>query len=105
MRDRRRHEDVAQVTIPMRAVEPYVPRAQRVAQVEHDRDFPEAGIIIALRPQLSQPFGMRSQEIVGRRNCDLGSDGGRSEESRVGKECVSPVRYRWSRYHVNKKTK
>src|SRR3546814_5427834 len=66
MRDRRRHEDVAQVTIPMRAIEPYVARAQRVAQVEHDRDFPEAGIIIALRPQLSPPFGICAQEIVGR---------------------------------------
>src|SRR3546814_12620804 len=76
MRDRRRHEDVAQVTIPMRAVEPYVARAQRVAQVEHDRDFPEAGIIIALRPQLPTTFGMRANEIVGRRNCPLGSHGG-----------------------------
>src|SRR3546814_6743802 len=76
MRNRHRHKDVAKVTRPMRAVEPYVARAQRVAQVEHDRDFPEVGIIIALRPQLSPPFGMRSQEIVGRRNCALGSDGG-----------------------------
>src|SRR3546814_9928282 len=27
----------------------------------------------------------------------------RSEERRVGKECVSTVRYRWSRYHLKKK--
>src|SRR3546814_12003911 len=28
----------------------------------------------------------------------------RSEESRVGKECVSTCRSRWSRLHVNKKS-
>src|SRR3546814_16604305 len=28
----------------------------------------------------------------------------RSEERRVGKECVSTCRYRWSRYHKKKKT-
>src|SRR3546814_15485998 len=27
---------------------------------------------------------------------------GRSDERRVGKECVSPCRSRWSRYHSNK---
>src|SRR3546814_9303680 len=91
MRDRRRHEDVAQVTIPMRAVEPYVARAQRVAQVEHDRDFPEAGIIIALRPQLPPPFGMRAQEIVGPRNCALGSDGGSRVQKRRSEEHTSEL--------------
>src|SRR3546814_12527689 len=29
----------------------------------------------------------------------------RSEERRVGKECVSTCRYRWSPYHSKKKTK
>src|SRR3546814_11576007 len=29
----------------------------------------------------------------------------RSEERRVGKECVSKGRYRWSTYHYTKKTK
>src|SRR3546814_17252517 len=29
----------------------------------------------------------------------------RSEERRVGKECVSPCRSRWLRYHNKKKTK
>src|SRR3546814_11625384 len=29
---------------------------------------------------------------------------GRSEERRVGKECVSPCRSRWSPYHEKKKT-
>src|SRR3546814_14625515 len=31
------------------------------------------------------------------------ADGFRSEERRVGKECVSTCRYRWSPYHYNKK--
>src|SRR3546814_5492576 len=31
--------------------------------------------------------------------------GGRSEERRVGKECVSTCRSRWSPYHSKKKTK
>src|SRR3546814_3639193 len=30
-------------------------------------------------------------------------DGGRSEERRVGKECVSTCRSRWSPYHLKKK--
>src|SRR3546814_18359125 len=30
---------------------------------------------------------------------------GRSEERRVGKECVSTCRYRWSPYHLKKKKK
>src|SRR3546814_18333668 len=31
--------------------------------------------------------------------------GNRSEESRVGKECVSTCRSRWSRYHKKKKVR
>src|SRR3546814_4338342 len=31
-----------------------------------------------------------------------GHDGGRSEERRVGKECVSTCRSRWSPYHSKK---
>lgn len=75
MRDFHRYEDVAKVTVPVRAVEPDVTRAQRVAQMEHDRDFPEARIIVALRPQLTPPFGMWAQEIVGRRERVFGGDG------------------------------
>src|SRR3546814_12488470 len=35
-------------------------------------------------------------------SCPTGSDG-RSEERRVGKECVSTCRSRWSPYHKKKK--
>src|SRR3546814_18225918 len=34
-----------------------------------------------------------------------GPQGARSEERRVGKECVSTCRYRWSPYHSKKKIK
>src|SRR3546814_16359859 len=34
-----------------------------------------------------------------------GPKGPRSEERRVGKECVCTCRYRWSPYHSKKKTK
>src|SRR3546814_20838318 len=33
------------------------------------------------------------------------TDSSRSAERRVGKECVSPCRYRWSPYHYKKKKK
>src|SRR3546814_15522614 len=35
---------------------------------------------------------------------DLADDGGRSAERRVGKECVSTCRYRWSQYHATQKS-
>ena len=44
--------------------------------MEHDRDLSETGIIVALRSQLSPPFGMRPQEIVSRRGRAFGGDGG-----------------------------
>jgi hypothetical protein len=46
------------------------------SQVEHDRDFPQTHIIAALCPQLTPPFGMRAQEIVGHRERPPGGDGG-----------------------------
>ena len=83
-RDLDRHKDVPEVAVAMRAVEPDVTRAKRVAQVEHDGYFPKARIIAALRPQLTPPFGMRTQEIVGRRQCAIGGDDGRRIEQRPG---------------------
>src|SRR3546814_11072293 len=35
--------------------------------------------------------------------CDIDREGQRSEERRVGKECVSTCRYWWSPYHEKKK--
>src|SRR3546814_15258471 len=39
------------------------------------------------------------------RHVPKGGNGERSEERRVGKECVSTCRSRWSRYHVKKNTR
>src|SRR3546814_4724567 len=48
-------------------------------------------------------FEDTSADAGGRAPCDgdagAGADGGRSEERRVGKECVSTCRSRWSPYH------
>src|SRR3546814_16063489 len=50
-----------------------------------------------------------NSEFWGRVACVLGSPsvrfGVRSEERRVGKECVSTFRFRWSPYHNTKKAK
>src|SRR3546814_15800716 len=40
------------------------------------------------------------RQFLGQRHCHLSR---RSEERRVGKECVSPCRSRWSPYHSKKK--
>src|SRR3546814_3604541 len=44
-----------------------------------------------LNPQLESLFGVRNDEVPNKIY--------RSEERRVGKECVSPCRSRWSPYH------
>src|SRR3546814_18381060 len=54
--------------------------------------------------QLSVPFGRHHEEdhILldnDRLNLVIAYVGGRSEERRVGKECVSTCRSRWSTYH------
>src|SRR3546814_8100355 len=53
------------------------------------------GVHITQRLTVDAAVGDRRGQIVGRV---------RSEERRVGKECVSTCRSRWSRYHLKKKT-
>src|SRR3546814_16754887 len=57
--------------------------------------LPAALIFVAHLPRLVEP-----RIGIGRR-CGYGC--GRSEERRVGKECVSTCRSRWSQYHKKKK--
>src|SRR3546814_6501609 len=48
----------------------------------------------------SRPGDRRCSRLRGAAGRNLGEDlGGRSEERRVGKECVSTCRSRWSPYH------
>src|SRR3546814_14298819 len=55
------------------------------------------GIIAIIMPPYDNPF-FRAQAVAARdRSVALGYE--RSEERRVGKECVSPCRSRWSPDH------
>src|SRR3546814_2742278 len=49
------------------------------------------------------PAQPRHREHAPRRRRDRGPHGTRSEERRVGKECVSTCRSRWSAYNYKKK--
>src|SRR3546814_13909137 len=52
-----------------------------------------------------EPRGIETQADGSRRgiNTQVYTTGERSEERRVGKECVSTCRSRWSPYHLKKK--
>src|SRR3546814_21094896 len=63
----------------------YVPSAE----VEAALDDAFAGFLAGQRPDASSPGLLLA----------LAQDNPRSEERRVGKECVSTCRYRWSPYH------
>src|SRR3546814_18786429 len=81
-------------------------RSWRVVQVdakvvgEHELDLPHGVVAAGKLPhaQFRAPVGHRPP--VDRRRIEL-----RSEERRVGKECVSTCRSRWSPYHEKKKIK
>src|SRR3546814_14587764 len=47
----------------------------------------------------------RHEDLRARAQRDEGERDARSEERRVGKECVSTCRSRWSPYHLKKKTR
>src|SRR3546814_11223063 len=73
---------------------------------------PHAVAILLRHPALDlQPLEVR-ESLVGREALMIGADRAieqqgkgvdRSEERRVGKECVSTCRSRWSPYHYKKK--
>src|SRR3546814_12570846 len=66
----------------------------RRKKVSIDRSGP-----LALAPR-HRGAGLRHQAAGRYGRCiDDGNSGGRSEERRVGKECVSKCRARWSPYH------
>src|SRR3546814_5936935 len=77
--------------------------AGRTAFIKLEASWPlQAGLSMRWRVHayrhtfLSTPVGRRKKQggPDGRK-----SDSGRSEERRVGKECVRPCRSRWSPYH------
>src|SRR3546814_13163082 len=77
--------------------------AQGIRVVEgHD----ENGLLAnGARPlRCSSRKALASSTRVGRLNFSPNSSAHRSEERRVGKECVSTCRSRWSPYHYKKKS-
>src|SRR3546814_20756877 len=58
------------------------------------------GEIALAGPRSSYPLGFHhAARITGTRLALVGDSAHRSEERRVGKECVSTCRYRWSPHH------
>src|SRR3546814_17812809 len=108
---RRRHTRCALVTGVQTCALPISAGDKRVAQVRP--------VTLDDAPQLAVDI---DQDKAGALGLDLGAinseissawgsayvndflDRGRSEERRVGKECVSPGRYRWSPYRSKKMT-
>src|SRR3546814_13504414 len=97
---RRRHTRCALVTgvqtcaLPISLIRP---RRQRGIEVARADEGGEAGVARVHRA----PVVDIEVEPRQRRGRQLFLD--RSEERRVGKECVSTCRYRWSPYHYKKK--
>src|SRR3546814_11388796 len=75
------------------------------------REFSIVGALRKTGPMLARAQARHRPEVArqwtGRRGSELlrdaEPDDARSEERRVGKECVSTGRSRWSPYHSNKK--
>src|SRR3546814_2152062 len=61
-------------------------------------DVCSSDLVAIKHAPLLQPLGARRHDVL---HVDLIEEGilGRSEERRVGKECVSTCRSRWSPYH------
>src|SRR3546814_11383493 len=60
--------------------------------------------LLHVEPEISGPdaievHAVRFRTALARQNAAIFFAGGRSEERRVGKECVSTCRSRWSPYH------
>src|SRR3546814_16349598 len=72
----------------------YVPRERNLSMDELRRVWDAAG-------DMGYPFGpmYRLLLLTGQRRSEVAELEFRSEERRVGKECVSPVRSRWSPSH------
>src|SRR3546814_12840297 len=76
--------------------------AIRVVAAAH-RDFAVRGVDIDPLARAQREFGVDRSALGAERDDDHpvggGGEGFRSEERRVGKECVSTCRSRWSPYH------
>src|SRR3546814_17586620 len=72
--------------------------ARQIPDIRGDRNSPDLPDRLGVRSCLVDPIGHEKQLDLA--NLLPGTcDQIRSEERRVGKECVSTCRYRWSPYH------
>src|SRR3546814_20049850 len=76
-------------------------------QVGQCRDDRRVAVAVRLSAtQAGRCLGISAMQIAHeadrRRRCHLYRVGERSEERRVGNECVSTCRFRWLRYHYKK---
>src|SRR3546814_4638874 len=62
-------------------------------------DLIEGGVAGAINLRLNKPFNFKEPTVVVTARGNYGLQTERSEERRVGKECVSTCRSRWSPYH------
>src|SRR3546814_11388234 len=86
-----------------------VPKGEATKLARVQIDFPnsldEAWTIDIKKSRARPPHGVRERlrQIINRITARSVPVHRRSEERRVGKECVSTCRSRWSPYHVKKK--
>src|SRR3546814_4717633 len=69
---------------------------QKTAYELRISDWSSDVVLFRSCPPAPEPYREHGGPRTGRRNPGRGHPGGRSEERRVGKECVSTCRYRWS---------
>src|SRR3546814_13424652 len=75
-----------------------IDRAIALAPEDAELHFHRAGYLVGGRPLEAAPAALsRTAEL------DPNQVGARSEERRVGKECVRPCRYRCGPFHLKKK--
>src|SRR3546814_17881425 len=77
----------------------FVARAEGEASAEHRRATALENLVFNAAGRCIVTTGAMKEKVVG-----YGVPEGRSEERRVGKECVSTCRSRWSPYNKKKKT-
>src|SRR3546814_14830764 len=90
-------------------IRPPMDAAAFAGQVDRLHKSGQSGHELIARTGVDLPIGFgigwirsgRVQKLVAPVPCDAGLQ--RSEERRVGKECVSTFRFRWSPYHYKKK--
>src|SRR3546814_15592072 len=91
--------DIKEVAHMLGGMHPEHVRGRIMKRPDFPRPFRISGRVLFDRPEISDWIEMQRQPIDGRTTQNLRNDARRSEERRVGKECVSTCRSWWSQYH------